>query len=96
MKKFELNNIALIYFCISWLIGIMIFLLMLLEIQDELAFSLIFLSGLNIIINLLSILLLFVFYYVFPENKKEFKNSAILLFSNFPILFLLYIFLILA
>ncbi|REC42544.1 hypothetical protein DRF69_10810 [Chryseobacterium sp. 5_R23647] len=69
---------------------------MLLEIQGELAFSLIFLSGLNIIINLLSILLLFVFYYVFPENKKEFKNSAILLFFNFPILFLLYIFLILA
>ncbi|AZA62365.1 hypothetical protein EG340_15590 [Chryseobacterium indoltheticum] len=96
MKKFELNNIALLYFCISWLIGIIIFLLMLLEIQDELAFSLIFLSGLNIIINVLSIALLFVFYYVFPENKKEFKNSAILLFFNFPILFLLYIFLILA
>jgi len=96
MKKFELNNIALIYFCISWLIGIIIFLLMLLETQDELAFSLIFLSGLNIIINVLSIVLLFAFYYVFPENKKEFKNSAILLFFNFPILFLLYIFLILA
>jgi len=91
MKKFELNNVALIYFCISWLIGLIIILLTVFKAQDELAYSLLFLSAFNLIVNLFSIVVLSVFYYVFPENKTEFKNSAILLFFNFPILFVLYI-----
>ena len=91
MKKFELNNVALIYFCISWLIGLIIILLTVFKAQDELAYSLLFLSAFNLIVNLFSIVVLLVFYYVFPENKTEFKNSAILLFFNFPILFVLYI-----
>jgi|UPI000836D8A4 hypothetical protein len=94
MKKFKLNNVALVYFGISWLIGIIIILLMILETQDELALGLLFLSAFNLIINLFSILLLFVLYYVFPENKTEFKNSAVMLFFNFPILIVLYILLI--
>jgi len=94
MKKFKLNNVALVYFGISWLIGIIIILLMIFETQDELALGLLFLSAFNLIINLFSILLLFVLYYVFPENKKEFKNSAVMLFFNFPILIMLYILLI--
>ncbi|REC53803.1 hypothetical protein DRF62_12175 [Chryseobacterium piscium] len=94
MKKFKLNNVALVYFGISWLIGIIIILLMIFETQDELALGLLFLSAFNLIINLFSILLLFVLYYVFPENKTEFKNSAVMLFFNFPILIALYILLI--
>jgi len=94
MKKYKINNVALIYFCISWLIGILIILLIVFETQDELVYSLLFLSAFNLIINLFSILLLFVLYYVFPENKTEFKNSAVMLFFNFPILIVLYILLI--
>jgi len=94
MKKYKINNVALIYFCISWLIGILIILLIVFETQDELVYSLLFLSAFNLIINLFSILFLFVFYYVFPENRIEFKNSAVMLFFNFPILFLVYILLI--
>jgi len=91
MKKFELNNVALIYFGVSWLIGAVIILLSLLRIQIDFVYTLLFLSAFNLIVNLFSIVILFVFYYVFPENKTEFKNSAILLFFNFPILFVLYI-----
>lgn len=91
MKKFKVNNIVLVYFCVSWLIGILIIILVILKTQDDFVYDLLFLSAFNLIINLFSIILLFVLYYVFPENKTEFINSAILLFFNFPILFVLYI-----
>ena len=96
MKKLEFNNVALIYFSVSWVIGILIILFSLLKIQDELVLGLLFLSALSLIVNVFSVVLLFVLYYVFPENKTEFKNSAILLLFNFPVLFVLYIILAIA
>ncbi|SDM30659.1 hypothetical protein SAMN05216273_12131 [Chryseobacterium taihuense] len=92
MGKFKVNNIVLVYFCVSWLIGILIIILVILKTQDDFVYDLLFLSAFNLIINLFSIILLFVLYYVFPENKTEFINSVILLFFNFPMLFVLYIF----
>lgn len=91
MKKNKYNRIALIYFFTSWITGIFIIAGMILKISDDTVMILVFLSAINLIINLISILLLFTFMFVFPENWVEFKNSLILLIFNFPILFFLFL-----
>ncbi|AZA58854.1 hypothetical protein EG350_17440 [Chryseobacterium shandongense] len=89
--KEKFNSIALIYFNISWLIGILIITGMILKISDDLVMTLIFLSAINLIINLISIVLLFAFIFIFPENRVQFKNSLVLMMFNFPILSFLYL-----
>ncbi|MFN4363544.1 hypothetical protein [Chryseobacterium hispalense] len=89
--KDKYNHIALIYFSISWLIGILIIAGMILKISDDLVLTLIFLSAINLIINLISIVLLFAFIFIFPENRVQFKNSLVLMMFNFPILSFLYL-----
>lgn len=89
--KDKYNHIALIYFSISWLIGILIISGMILKISDDLVLTLIFLSAINLIINLISIVLLFAFIFIFPENRVQFKNSLVLMMFNFPILSFLYL-----
>lgn len=91
MKEFKYNRITLIYFCASWLIGILIILLMVLKTDDDTVMILIFLSGINLIINVFLVLLLFAFIFIFPENRTEFRNSMILLLFNFPVLFFLFL-----
>lgn len=89
--KDKYNHIALIYFSISWLIGILIIAGMILKISDDLVLTLIFLSAINLIINLISIVLLFAFIFIFPENRVQFKNSLVLMMFNFPTLSFLYL-----
>ncbi|WP_288244913.1 hypothetical protein [uncultured Chryseobacterium sp.] len=89
--KDKYNHIALIYFSISWLIGILIIAGMILKISDDLVLTLIFLSAINLINNLISIVLLFAFIFIFPENRVQFKNSLVLMMFNFPILSFLYL-----
>jgi len=91
MKAFKCNRIALIYFATGWLIGIFIMVNMVLKINDDGVLALIFLSAINLIINLFSMLLLFAFIFIFPENRMEFKNSLLLLLFNFPNLFFLFL-----
>lgn len=91
MKVFKFNRAALIYFAVGWLIGIFIVINMILKINDECVLALIFLSAFNLIINLFSMLLLFAFIFIFPENRIEFKNSLFLLMFNFPNLFFLFL-----
>jgi len=83
----KFNKIAFNYFSGSWMIGILIMVFMIFKIQDDLLFTLIFLSAISLIVNIFSILLLLALCPVFPENKNEFRNSAVLLLFNFPILF---------
>lgn len=91
MKEFKYNRIALIYFCASWLIGALIILLTVLKTDDDTVIILIFLSGINLVINVFSVLLLFALIFIFPENRTEFRNSMILLLFNFPVLFFLFL-----
>lgn len=91
MKEFKYNRIALIYFCASWLIGALIILLTELKTDDDTVIILIFLSGINLVINIFSVLLLFALIFIFPENRTEFRNSMILLLFNFPVLFFLFL-----
>ncbi len=91
MMKSKYNNIALIYFSASWLIGILIIAGMVFKISDDLVVTLIFLSAMNLIINLFSMILLFAFIFIFPENRGQFKNSLVLMMFNFPIIFFLYL-----
>ena len=91
MKEFKYNRIALLYFCAGWLIGILIILLMVPKIDDDTVIILIFLSGINLVINIFSVLMLFALIFIFPENRTEFKNSMILMLFNFPVLFFLYL-----
>jgi len=87
---YKVNKIVLIYFCISWLIGLIILLAIFANAIEEVFYFFVFISSINIIINMILMLILFVFYHLFPENKIEFKNSVVLLIFNFPILSLLY------
>ena len=84
MSKFNVNKTVRIYFAVSWLIGILIFCLFIFKILDDLFNVLMACTAINIVVNSFAILLLFVFYYIFPENRKQFKNSVIVLLFNFP------------
>ncbi len=91
MKVLKFNKVALIYFAAGWLIGIFIVINMVLQTNDDCILVLIFISAFNLIINLFSMLLLFAFIFIFPENRVEFKNSLFLLMFNFPNLFFLFL-----
>lgn len=91
MKVLKFNKVVLIYFAAGWLIGIFIVINMVLQTNDDCILVLIFISAFNLIINLFSMLLLFAFIFIFPENRVEFKNSLFLLMFNFPNLFFLFL-----
>ncbi len=83
MEKIKINKAVLIYFSISWIIGILIFLLSFYK--DDVFMSFWFFAvAFNAIINLISLIFLFVLCLVFTENKKEFATSFFLLLFNFP------------
>ena len=71
MKKFKINKTVLIYFSISWILGIFIFLLSFYN--DDLVLILWFLAvAFNAVINLISLIFLLILTLVFKENKREF------------------------
>lgn len=90
MKKSKTNNVALIYFSFSWFIGIIAGIFSFLGVYDEIVLVFLFLSFINFIINFLVILVLITWFYIFLENRIEFRNSIILLLFNFPFLMVLY------
>jgi len=93
-KRYKINRVVYVYFCISWLIGLALLIALVEDAVGIVFYSLIFISAVNMFINIISIIVLIVFYFTFTENKKEFKNSLILLIFNFPILFFSFLLLI--
>lgn len=93
-KRHKINKVVYVYFFISWLIGLALLISLFADAIGVIFYSLIFISVVNLFINVISIILLFVFYFVFTENRTEFKNSLILLIFNFPILFFPFLLLI--
>lgn len=90
MEAFKINSAAALYFCASWLVGLMILMAYLAGAVNEVVVFLLFIMILNIIVNAILIIVLLCYYYFFPENKIEFRNSAVLLLFNFPDIFFLY------
>jgi len=90
MEAFKINSAAALYFCASWLVGLIILMAYLAGALNEVVVFLLAISILNIIVNAILIIVLLLFYYVFSENRMEFRNSAVLLLFNFPDILLLY------
>ncbi|WP_312075382.1 hypothetical protein [Chryseobacterium sp.] len=92
MKRFEINKLVGLYFGISWIVALLLIFATLFGLYEDGFYLLIFISWINIIINSIAIVVLLLFYYVFSENRIEFRNSAVLLLFNFPNMIVLYFF----
>lgn len=92
METFKINTTTAIYFCASWFVGFVILLSYFAEAVNEVFVFLLFISVLNIIVNAIIIIVLLSYYYIFSENRREFRNSAVLLLFNFPNMIVLYFF----
>ena len=80
---FKINKAVLIYFAISWLLGILILISSFYK-NDMFMLFWFFAAAFNAVINLIVLIFLSVLALVFTENKKEFVTSIILLTFNFP------------
>lgn len=84
MKKIKFNKTVLIYFSISWILGILGFINGFLDDEDWFLGHILFFVGFNFFINVLALIQLSVLFFTFTENRKEFFWSFILLIFNFP------------
>ncbi len=73
-----------IYFTCSWFVGLAMILVA--RYFENIAdfFALFLLTIINFFINSIFILFQAIMIYVFPENRKEFLISIVILFFNFP------------
>jgi len=86
-----MNKSMILYVKISWILGVLSFLLKDV-LPDELAFFLMMiLVPINLLVTICFLLFFAVMLFVFPEKKEGFIKTQILLCCNFPIVFLFYI-----
>lgn len=86
MNKIDINSNLIIYFIISWIVGLVLLILLALDRGDETVYIVIFINFLNILFNGLVIIFLLFMYFTFTENRTQFLHSIILLLINFPFL----------
>ncbi|GEM_PF-1506767 len=84
MKNLPFEKNAFIYFCVSWNIALVALLSVFAGFEDLAIWFLLLGVGLNFFINILVIVQLIVLWSTFPENRKRFSNSIILLLFNVP------------
>lgn len=84
-----MNKSMILYVKISWVLGVLSFVLKDI-LPDELIFFLIvILVPINLIVTICFILFFAVMLFVFPEKKEDFVKTQMLLCCNFPVIFLL-------
>ncbi|MGA9213137.1 MAG: hypothetical protein WBY99_10630 [Kaistella sp.] len=83
MKKIKINKAVLIYFSISWLLGIFTYFFSFYN-EDRFMIFWFFAIAFNAVINLVALIFLLILTLVFIENRREFVTSSLLLLFNFP------------
>ncbi|WP_133439358.1 hypothetical protein [Chryseobacterium salivictor] len=83
MKKIKINKAVLIYFSISWILGIFVYFFGFYK-EDSFIIFWFFAVAFNAVINLTALIFLLILTLVFIENRKEFVTSSLVLLFNFP------------